>query len=185
MSKCIMLIRHAEKPTLDVAGADDPGEPDPRSLSIRGWRRAAALAEYLGSALHQGTGEPLRRPRQIFSARPTPQHPSTRPSDTVRPLADLLDLPVNDRWSDQDSLQEFAIMLRALDDPVLVCWRHDDLPRLAGAILPGVPAPSVWPAHRFDVTWSIFIRRGEWVFAQTPQLLLAGDLAQGIDPIDG
>ncbi|WP_431262376.1 hypothetical protein ACQ859_19770 [Roseateles chitinivorans] len=184
MSKFIMLIRHAEKPTSDAAGVNVTGVLDAQSLSVPGWRRAGALVRYFGSAGSKGDGGPIRCPRHIVAARPTGRHPSTRPADTVRPLAEFLGLPVDERWSDQDAPEDVAAALRALDGPVLVCWRHHGLPRLADAILQDDGIPSVWPAERFDVTWSFFCRRHTWTFAETPQLLLPGDLGCGIDPVD-
>ncbi|MBW8894484.1 MAG: hypothetical protein JF617_21180 [Burkholderiales bacterium] len=64
--------------------------------------------------------------------------------------------------------------------PVLVCWRHDELPGLARAILRDSGVPGTWPDDRFDLTWSIRRNDEGWTFLQLPQLLLAGDRVEVI-----
>jgi len=174
-----MLIRHAEKPSANFGGVDEAGMHDSRSLSVPGWRRAGALVRYFGTAVDGGDG-PVHCPRHIVAARPTNRHPSTRPRDTVKSLAGFLGLTIDDSWSDGDDLQALAHALRSLDGTVLVCWRHDQLPRLASELLPDDRIPAQWPAHRFDVTWSISFARGSGRFSQIPQSLLPGDSEEAI-----
>ena len=175
MSKCIMLIRHAEKPGQGRSGVDDDGHLDERSLSVAGWRRAGALVPYFALLADRMHARLVCRPEHIFAARATPLHPSTRPRDTITPLADALGIAVDERWSDEDPLEQFAQTLRNLDVPVLVCWRHDYLPALARAVLGAGDVPRVWPGERFDLTWSIRPDGDRWMFLQVPQLLLHGD----------
>ena len=192
-----MLIRHAEKPESasgdrgdrggfgnsgdrgDSGGVDEARAPAPGSLSVQGWRRAAALVAYFGSATEGGDG-PIRRPRHIVAARPTERHPSTRPGDSVYAVADFLGLKVNEGWSDEDDARVVADALRSLEGAVLVCWRHDALPRLARELIADDRIPAAWPADRFDVTWSILRAGQSWRFQQVPQLLLPGDSEQTI-----
>ncbi|MGM9480264.1 histidine phosphatase family protein [Roseateles sp. NT4] len=181
MSKCIMLIRHAEKPGQGHEGIDRVGRPDDRSLSLAGWLRAGALVPYFASLADRIHARLVCRPEHIFAARATSMHPSTRPRDTVQPLADVLGLSVDERWSDEDSLDRFAETLRNFEVPVLVCWRHDYLPALARAILRDVGVPEAWPDERFDLIWSIRRDSDGWAFLQVPQLLLAGDRVDVID----
>jgi len=179
-SSCIMLIRHAEKPRAGQQGVDVAGTPDSGTLSVTGWRRAGALVPYFASLAERLHGRLLGRPRHIFAARATDRQPSTRPRDTVQPLADLLGIPVDERWSAGDPVGLIADELRAFDVPVLVCWRHDELPKLGKAILPDGTVPRAWPEDRYDVTW-VFRRDGDrWKLLQVPQLLLAGDRADVI-----
>lgn len=180
MSHCIMLIRHAEKPRPGHDGVDDAGKPDDLSLSVAGWRRAGAMAPYFASLAGSVLARSLCRPEHIFAARATSMHPSTRPRDTVRPLADVLDLPVDERWSHEDPADRFAETLRNFEVPVLVCWRHDELPGLARAILRDSGVPDTWPDDRFDLTWSIRRDDEGWTLLQLPQLLLAGDRVEVI-----
>lgn len=176
-SNCIMLIRHAEKPRAGQHGVDDAGDPDSGTLSVTGWRRAGALVPYFATLAGQVHGRLLGRPRHIFAARPTDRQASTRPRDTVQPLADLLGIPIDERWAASDPVDRIAEALRAFDAPVLVCWRHEELPRLGKALLPDGSVPRAWPEDRYDVTWA-FRRDGDrWKLLQVPQLLLAGDRA--------
>lgn len=181
MSKCIMLIRHAEKPTPGDAAVDVRGQADERALSVTGWQRAGALAPYFASLTDRLHARHLCRPEHIFAARATAMHPSTRPRDTVKTLAAVLGIGVDERWSDEDPLEHVAEVLRNFEVPVLVCWRHDYLPAMARAILRDHPVPEVWPADRFDLTWSIRRDGGGWELLQVPQLLLPGDQADVID----
>lgn len=181
MTQCIMLIRHAEKPTDGRGGIDSAGRRDERSLSVPGWSRAGALAPYFASPSDRGQGSSLSRPEHVFAARATAMHPSTRPRDTVQPLAEVLGLSVDERWSDEDPVERVAELLRKFEVPVLVCWRHDHLPALTRAILKEAGIPEAWPADRFDLTWIVRRDADRWTFVQVPQLLLAGDRADAIE----
>lgn len=176
-----MLIRHAEKPQGEEGGLDESGRRDPNSLSVKGWRRAGALVPYFSALAERLHPQVLERPQYILAARPTARHPSTRPRDTVEGLADRLGVVVDERWADQDPADKLARHLQSLDAPVLVCWRHDDLPKLAMAIAAVDEVPQNWPSGRFDLTWSFRRQAAGWIFRQVPQLLLAGDRLTPID----
>jgi broad specificity phosphatase PhoE len=175
VSKCVMLLRHAEKPNERRSGVNEAGKPDEGTLSVAGWLRAGALVPYFASLADRLHSRLVCRPQHIFAARSTAQHPSTRPRDTVRPLADMLGIPVDERWSDEDPVELVGEALRSIEEPVLVCWRHDHLPALARSILQSDGIPEHWPGNRFDITWSIRPENGGWILLQVPQLLLAGD----------
>jgi hypothetical protein len=180
MSSCLMLIRHAEKPQGDERGVDAHGHEDANSLSIVGWQRAGALVP-LFMPIHPNAldSSHLCTPRHLFAARPTDKHPSTRPRDTLRPLADALNLPIDERFSSDDPYHAAAI-LRTLEQPALVCWRREALPALADAVL-GVPeAPSHWPEDCFDLVWVLERLRSRWHLVQVPQRLLVGDRTRGL-----
>lgn len=180
MAKCIMLIRHAEKPPQGRPGINEAGEPQEGTLSVAGWRRAGALVPYFASLADRVHVRLVCRPEHIVAARPTPAHPSTRHADTVRPLADLLGLAVDERWSADDPVDATAEALRQFEAPVLVCWRHHGLPALARALLQDDGIPAHWPDDRFDITWSIRHDGDGWLFIQVPQLLFAGDRVEVI-----
>jgi broad specificity phosphatase PhoE len=163
----IMLIRHAE---------DDQGSP---SLSARGWQRAGALVRLFAPLDPASLRKHLAVPRHIVAARS--RDDSTRPLDTVQPLAELLGLPVDDSLSSDDPAVKVAQALRALDAPVLVCWRHDTLPALAEALLQRAgETPPGWPADRHDVVWVIERGGASAHLVQVPQQLLPGDRTQSI-----
>lgn len=135
LPKQVLLIRHAEK----TGSAGDSG------LSRRGRARALALV----NALPAQYGDP----DVIVACANVPK--STRPVDTIRPLADRLRLPIEDRWNTQDyeALAQNLLTSRAFSDRRgLVCWRHETLPALARAL--GAPAPH-WPRTDYETVWVI------------------------------
>lgn len=176
----IMLMRHAEEPD---------GDASP-SLSPRGWQRAGALVRWLAPLGLPGPSgplaappAPLATPRRIVAAARSDAHPSTRAHDTVAPLAQALQLEVEQPFDSDADTRRTAAWLRSLDAAVLVCWRHDALPALARALLPPDRAsavPAVWPEERFDLVWVLQPRSDGWMLSQVPQLLLAGDRSHGI-----
>ena len=130
----VILMRHAEK----------TGRLGDSGLSALGEARARALAAdwpgFLGGD-----------PDALIACRSTPK--STRPVDTVQPLAQRLGLAINDRWGTQDYAAVAAAVGagRAYESRrVLICWRHDALPQLAASF--GVAAP-MWPDDLYDVFW--------------------------------
>lgn len=179
MSRCIMLIRHAEKPGEGEGGVDAAGRADDDGLSVAGWRRAGALVPYFSVMAAAVAG--LGRPQHVFAAATTARHRSTRPRDTVQALAQALGVSADERWSDDDAPEGVAEGLRGFDAPVLVCWRHDALPALARALVRSDGVPARWPDDRFDLIWSVRPGREGWEFQQLPQRLLAGDRADVVD----
>jgi broad specificity phosphatase PhoE len=178
---CIMLIRHAEGPREGEPGIDPHGQPDDHGLSVEGWQRAGALVHFFAPAEAERPAHPqLARPRHLVALRSDADHPSTRPRDTLLPLASALGLEVDDRWGSSDALSLVAHQLRALEAAVLVSWRHQDLPALANELLQRPDAPNRWPEDRHDVVWVVSRAGLSWSFAQVPQRLLAGDRPQAI-----
>lgn len=136
----IILMRHAEK----------TGLPGDVGLSALGQTRAETLA----TAWPRFLGEP----DAIIACRSTPK--STRPVDTVRPLAHRLGLGIDDHWGTQDYAALAAAV--ATDGPydnrrILICWRHDTLPQLAASF--GVVVPG-WPDDLYDVFWLLENEQG-------------------------
>jgi hypothetical protein len=176
----IVLIRHAEKPVREgEQGVDHLGRPDPHSLSVRGWQRAGALVRWLDPC--GGAAAALPRPGTLFAARPLAAHPSLRPRQTVEPLAEALGLALRLDFS-SDAVADAAQAMRAAarHAPVLACWRHDDLPALARALLPSdaalQPIPAHWPDVCFDRAWLLEPAGADgWTWRALAQQLLPGD----------
>jgi hypothetical protein len=58
---------------------------------------------------------------------------------------------------------------------VLICWRHGQIPTLAG-VLGATDAPSKWPNERFDLIWRLdYDGAAVPKLRMLPQLLLYGD----------
>ena len=173
MSTAIFLVRHAEKPDpkAGIGGVSHTGQADSESLSVRGWQRAGALTVLFGADNAERTR--LARPATLCAAVDAGR--SRRPYDTLRPLAQRLGLPIAEMASSGD-VRTAAAKLSALPGPVLVCWRHRELPTLARALLPRAAhcVPARWDDARFDLVWVIEADR----LIVVPQSLLAGDASE-------
>ena len=170
----IYLLRHAEKPSDGTTGVLASGQENKKSLSVKGWQRAGALAQYFAPS---GQDEKAT-PQYLFASHSS----SLRPHFTLLPLAEKLDLPINLEFGKGDE-NKLAAAAKASDGIVLIAWQHDFMAAVANAILgDNQTAPQRWPAERFDVTWifDLDATTGLYRFSQAPQLLLAGDLATPI-----
>jgi hypothetical protein len=178
----ILLLRHAEKPDHPGSGPGltPEGTEDSKSLTVRGWQRAGALAALLAPAQRLTAWWPS--PDRIYASafRQHGGH-SRRPEQTVLPLAQKLHCIVDLTWALHQEI-DFGAALAADVGVTLVCWQHQGLADLARAIaapqqLSELPADWCWPDDRYDVIWSL--RRdqpsGVWHFSQHCQMLLAGD----------
>jgi broad specificity phosphatase PhoE len=171
----IMMIRHAEKPSVPPDDNDGGngvtvlGHPDKESLTVRGWQRAGALAKFFTAA--------NMRPDIIFASAPG-HDGSKRPKQTVTPLAQLLGFFDTDKFvttHPRDDLKALIDDVMDRDGVVLISWQHERIPGLV-ARLPNSPAvPQDWPGSRFDIVWVLDRTGSGWSFSQTPQMLLAGD----------
>jgi hypothetical protein len=181
----ILLLRHAEKPdrSESCAGITQEGRKDAKSLTVRGWQRAGALAVLL--APNRLISSSLPRPDRIYASafREGGGH-SRRPEQTVQPLAHKLGCPVDLTWALHQE-EAFGTALAAGVGTALVCWQHQGLAALARAIaapqpLSALPADWSWPDDRYDVIWSL--RRENpseiWHFTQYCQSLLSGDFVR-------
>jgi hypothetical protein len=179
----ILLLRHAEKPDSSKSrfGFAEQGQEDTKSLSIRGWQRAGALAVLL--APYPLLSSRLPVPERIYASafRKGGGH-SRRPEQTVQPLAQKLGCQVDLTWALHQE-EAFGAALAASVGTAAVCWQHQGLAKLARAILapqplPMLPADWTWPDNCYDVIWSL--RRDgpneAWLFSQYCQSLLSGDL---------
>jgi hypothetical protein len=182
----IMIIRHAEKPAGKVAGVDETGASSSHHLSVRGWQRAGALACLFAPAQGPVQNALLAKPGFIFaSAAATDPEPgdtrSRRSEDTVAPLAQLIGVDINLKFSKG---QEAALAQAALacDGPVLIAWRHEGISVIANYTLGAEVAPQSWPKDRFDVIFVLTLNPLDrtYRFAQMGQRVLAGDSANPI-----
>jgi hypothetical protein len=187
-TRTILIIRHAEKPERDWPGPGltVAGEPDDRSLVIRGWQRAGVWGALFGTSLG---GQTYPVPSIVYAANPnaTPDEeaddePSQRPFETVSPLVDLLGKKPDITYAVGQEV-ELATAVVARSGVVLICWEHKAIARtLPPAILKGQSLPQIptkWDGARFDVVLR-FDRTAPgdaWSFRQLCPCLLSGDLA--------
>jgi hypothetical protein len=176
-----MVVRHAEKPDVPppIFGVDIDGDQDPKSVIVRGWQRAGALA-----VLFSKTGAPTRQhlatPATIYATKSHTK--SQRPIETVSVTAALLGITTDEEFKLGDEVK-LAASAKAAKDPVLIGWHHGAIPALANDILGDTTtAPQHWPHDRFDMIWVFVNKGGKWNFHQVPQLVLAGDSDQPIPP---
>lgn len=130
----VVLIRHGEK-----NGGDD--------LSPRGYQRAKCLADHFAGY-------------NISHLFAYADHPSRRSTETLLPLAEALNLPIDTR-AGRDDTDKLIDHISDLNDTAtaIVCWEHDALHDIAEAL--GVHgAPSIG-SDEYDVQWSV--RRGALV----------------------
>lgn len=200
----IMIIRHGEKPPEPPAspppfGVTPDGMQDDHSLSVRGWQRAGALATFFASS--RSTPPSVSSPQFIYAVKVDgdndhPQDASgakigtkgKRAQQTVAPIAEKLGSSATLNFA-FDKGDEASMITSAMACPgvVLICWVHENIPRIASLIPanPTTPVPEKWPNDargygRFDVIWAFEFDHtaGTYRFSQIPQMLLAGDLAE-------
>lgn len=187
----IYLIRHAEKPLKPpLSGVNFEGGQNEHSLLPRGWQRSGALA----ALFHPDFGPVragLRTPTMLVA--PSWGHPGKtaahRSYQTIQGLSERLDLPITADFAQGHEPQLADSLVRSGSGVVLICWEHDHLPVIAGAlpVVAGTVIPHKWPGDRYDVIWSFDLVPGtgpaRYTFAQIPQRLLAGD-DETVIPID-
>lgn len=179
----VMFIRHGEKPSDHGVphGINHHGEHDSHSLSVRGWTRAGGLAGLLAHG--PWTSHPhVAVPERIVATRPTPEAKSRRELDTATPLAQRLNIVVEDDFTHG---HEELLRLSILADPrpALIVWHHGTLSRLVRGfpITNSGDVPHDWPEHRFDLIWVLTRQPGEdaYTFTSVDQMLLEGDEGTG------
>jgi len=198
-----MIIRHGEKPPEPPAspppfGVTPGGEQDDHSLSVRGWQRAGALATLFASS--RTIPPPIGTPQFIYAVKVDSDFQSPhdaagqkigtkgkRAQQTVAPIAEKLgSLATLDFTFDKGDEAAMITSAMACRGVVLICWVHENIPRMASQIpvSPVTPVPTGWPDDaqgygRFDVVWVFEFDHtaGTYRFRQIPQMLLGGDLA--------
>jgi len=132
----ILLIRHGEKPT----------EPTDIGLSVSGQERAMAYSIYLQN--FQINSEIIKLDHLFATAQ---SNHSNRSYLTIKPLAQQLNLKINNNF--MDSEEDIAALVNYLQtDPqfnstnILICWHHEKLLQIASALgAPPHTLPGNWP----------------------------------------
>ena len=127
----VLIIRHGEKP--------DTG----RDLSPAGQQRAEAYVHYFQEFT---VDSKQLTPDAVFAAKDT--NGSQRPRLTVEPFAKAAQLPIDTRFSSNQSA-ELAGTLRATEQGkrILISWHHTDIPDLLRAL--GAKPKSLLPGGKW------------------------------------
>ena len=138
----ILIIRHAENPA------------NGHGLSPRGKERAEAYKNYF---LNFTVDSKRREPEVIFVA--TDSKHSHRPRLTVQPFAKAANLPIDNRFGNNQP-SDLAAELRANQQGkvILICWHHGQIPALLRAlgVAPETLVPGgKWPRDVYD--WVIMV----------------------------
>jgi hypothetical protein len=161
----IVLIHHAEKATQG------------HQLSLKGRERAAALVPYFihgEGALKEAT------PVAIYTTAASKGNLSSLCIDTVKPLAQELQLSINDTF-DASEFKKMAEEIKSNvaynGKTVLICWDNatiPDLTRFFGAL----QSPNRWLPETYDRVWLVTISpTGKASIQNLPQKLMFGDSA--------
>jgi hypothetical protein len=204
LASTIMIIRHAEKPPEPPAspppfGVTPDGTRDEHSLSVRGWQRAGALVSLFVPA--HPTPSSIRAPQFIYAVKVDGDDEKPRDSagarigtkgkraqQTITPIAEKIRSTATLNFT-FDKGDEAAMIASAMACPgvVLICWVHENIPRMASEIQvnSATPVPQTWPTdaqgiERFDVVWLFEFDNttGTYRFSHVPQELLGGDLPE-------
>lgn len=137
----LLVMRHAEK-------TGDRRDPH---LSVAGVARAEKLAGYIPKQF--GT------PDFLFAA--TSSKRSSRPYETLAPLATALGLKIDERFDDED----YDALIERLAKPAyagkfgVISWRHSDIPALCAALgAPDGTYPADWPEDLYTLIIEITFR---------------------------
>jgi hypothetical protein len=157
----ILIIRHAEK-----AGGT--------GLSPEGKARAAAFPKLFLKS--DDRPSPFPAPDFIIAAETSDE--SSRPVDTVTPLAEKLGLPIKADIKDKhfDKLaEELFSKPKYAGKTVLICWHHGEMPSLARA-LKGTDIPDKIGKDTCNLIWQIdYDKDGNARTTQGSQKLLPED----------
>ena len=163
--RCILLIRHAEKPEREEMAVH---------LTPAGKKRAELLPELFVKS--DKRPDPFPRPDFVFAAKNSKA--SHRCVETATPLAEKLKLPLHADVKNED----FGTLARELlgetkfsGKTILVAWHHGKLPDFAKA-LGAKDAPTTWASKSFDRVWELtYGPAGKVTFRDRPQALFPED----------
>lgn len=129
----------------------------------------------IGSLLQPGHWKKIADPSigvpdMIFASAAAVTRKTSRPADTVAPLAALLGKKV---FTDISHGEEDKLVQRAsaIEGVVLISWHHETIPRIANLIAgTATRIPRKCDQERFDLVW-VFDEdeAGSWNFRQVPQ----------------
>lgn len=178
----LLMIRHGEKPASNYQGIDEQGNANPNGLIPKGWERAGALVT-LFAPNNATLTSTLPSPGALVAPKyPMPVH---RPYLTLLPLSQRLGKTILSEYAvDADPTMIVRSLLAMENEVVLVCWEHNHLVNIAGAmgstglVTNQGDIPTSWPDDRFDVIWRFDLNEqtGMWTFTSLDQQLLAGDI---------
>ena len=137
----LLVMRHAEK-------TGDKRDPH---LSDAGQQRAEKLVSYIPKQ--------FGKPDFLFAA--TSSKRSSRPYETLAPLATALGLKIDERFDDghYDALVERLAKPAYTGKFGVISWRHSDIPALCAALgAPDGTYPADWPETLYDVVVEITFR---------------------------
>ena len=163
--RVILILRHAEKP----APADGlPG------LSAQGRIRAAALPSLFRST--DGRAPRLPIPDALFATHPTER--SNRPAETLLPLSQAMQLPVDNRYGREEHRSLAGELLSGVhaDSVALICWHRGGMQSLAESL--GIANAPSWSEAVYDRIWIIEYSGARAALIDLPQRLLPGDAQQ-------
>jgi len=135
-AKLIMIIRHGEKINDDYT-----------YLSPEGEARAECLINTFGPDGIYAT------PQIIYAQKPTKQRQSTRPLDTVTPLAKSLGLEVDLTYTSGKYKDLAKYIKKSPEEVILVSWANDRIPNIAKEL--GIKKVPDWKGKEFDNVWVI------------------------------
>lgn len=154
----VLIIRHAEEETKGP------------HLNSRGRERANALIELFDKR--------FVKPTAIFASKTSEE--SSRPVETVQPLASALGLTVNDEFKDAryEALSELVLHDSKYEHGhILICWHQGAIPELARTL--GATSVPKWPKEQYDAVWVLkYGAGGKPTLSDESQHLLPGDRAK-------
>jgi len=136
-AKLAMIIRHGEKISDSSSG-----------LSSKGMARAYCLVNAFGN---NGT---YATPEKIYAQSPTEKQQSTRPRDTVEPLAKILNIQLTLSYTSGQIKKLTKNIMNTSEEVVLVSWSNDNIPEIAEKF--GINSPPYWNSEVFDDIWMIY-----------------------------
>jgi broad specificity phosphatase PhoE len=135
-AKLIIIIRHGEKLNDMVTDLSDVGKA-----------RAECLVEIFGNNGVYAT------PQKIYAQCPTENKQSTRPKDTVTPLANSLGLQVDLTFTSGKFKKLVKDIQNSPEEVVLISWSNDKIDNIAKEFdINSVPK---WDGSVFDDVWMI------------------------------
>lgn len=169
----IYLVRHGEKPGEVGTEKRDDGI----NLAARGRARAHAIAEHAPELFGISDWSDID---YIFAT--APSHASSRPLETIKPLASICGKRVKTKYTDE----EFAKLAKKLKGKkydgkiVVVAWHHGKLPHLIKALGGNTDVAPIkdgkWDENVFDRVIILSASNPKTIVTQSiPQKLLFKD----------
>jgi len=159
----VLIIRHGEKPV----------DPNAIDLSAKGFQRAQALTHLF--EIHPEYADPVL-PTEIFAFKYVPGKNSKRGIQTITPLAQNLNLPVQALYTgEQPDEMANELISNPLHDRqiVMIAWKHSTIADLAAKL--GAPCAKTWSDSVFDRVWILDFSGPQATCVDKPESVLPGD----------